>query len=81
MQSVIPNHPVTTTFLMIDNPIPFDRDSLADDRVVWSHVEAELRGEGFPSGAWEPDLKHLLPGFRLSIRDWFDRATRIRPNG
>jgi Uma2 family endonuclease len=26
------------------------------------------------------DGEHLLPGFRLSIRDWFDRATRIRPN-
>ena len=29
----------------------------------------------------ELDGEHLLPGFRLSIRDWFDRATRIRPNG
>ena len=24
--------------------------------------------------------EQLLPGFRLSIGDWFDRATRIRPN-
>ena len=23
--------------------------------------------------------EHLLPGFRLSIRDWFDRASRIKP--
>ena len=26
------------------------------------------------------DGEQLLPGFRLSIRDWFDRASRIRPN-
>ena len=26
------------------------------------------------------DGEHILPGFRLSIGDWFDRATRIRPN-
>ena len=26
------------------------------------------------------DGEQLLPGFRLSIRDWFDRAARIRPN-
>ena len=26
------------------------------------------------------DGEHLLPGFRLSIRDWFDKALRIRPN-
>ncbi len=26
------------------------------------------------------DGEQLLPGFRLSIRDWFERATRIRPN-
>ncbi len=26
------------------------------------------------------DGELLLPGFRLSIRDWFDRASRIRPN-
>lgn len=26
------------------------------------------------------DGENILPGFRLSIRDWFDRATRIRPN-
>jgi Uma2 family endonuclease len=25
--------------------------------------------------------EHLLPGFRLSIREWFDRASRLRPNG
>ncbi len=24
--------------------------------------------------------EQLLPGFRLSIRDWFERASRIRPN-
>ncbi len=27
------------------------------------------------------DGEQILPGFRLSIRDWFDRASRIRPNG
>ncbi len=27
------------------------------------------------------DGEQILPGFRLSIRDWFDRAWRIRPNG
>jgi Uma2 family endonuclease len=26
------------------------------------------------------DGEQLLPGFRLSIRDWFHRASRIRPN-
>ncbi len=26
------------------------------------------------------DGEQILPGFRLSIRDWFDRASRIRPN-
>ncbi len=26
------------------------------------------------------DGEQLLPGFFLSIRDWFDRASRIRPN-
>ncbi len=26
------------------------------------------------------DGEQLLPGFRLSIRDWFERAFRIRPN-
>ena len=26
------------------------------------------------------DDEQFLPGFRLSIRDWFDRASRIRPN-
>lgn len=26
------------------------------------------------------DGEQLLPGFRLNIRDWFDRATRIRAN-
>ncbi len=27
------------------------------------------------------DGEQILPGFHLSIRDWFDRASRIRPNG
>ncbi len=27
------------------------------------------------------DGEQLLPGFHLSIRDWFDRASRIKPNG
>ena len=27
------------------------------------------------------DGEQILPGFRLNIRDWFDRASRIRPNG
>ncbi len=26
------------------------------------------------------DGEQVLPGFRLSIRDWFDRASRIKPN-
>ena len=26
------------------------------------------------------DGENILPGFRLSMRDWFDRASRIRPN-
>ena len=26
------------------------------------------------------DGEQILPGFRLNIRDWFERATRIRPN-
>ena len=26
------------------------------------------------------DGETILPGFRLAIRDWFDRASRIRPN-
>ena len=26
------------------------------------------------------DGENILPGFRLSIRDWFDRTSRIRPN-
>lgn len=26
------------------------------------------------------DGENILPGFHLSIRDWFDRASRIRPN-
>lgn len=25
------------------------------------------------------DGEHLLPGFRLSIRDWFERASCIKP--
>ena len=32
------------------------------------------------SEADDLDGEQLLPGFRLSIRDWFDRASRIRPN-
>jgi Uma2 family endonuclease len=28
----------------------------------------------------ELDGEDVLPGFRLSIREWFDRATRLRPN-
>jgi Uma2 family endonuclease len=26
------------------------------------------------------DGENILPGFRLSIREWFDRALRVRPN-
>ena len=28
----------------------------------------------------ELDGEDVLPGFRVSIRDWFDRALRVRPN-
>jgi len=28
----------------------------------------------------ELDGKDVLPGFRVSIRDWFDRSLRVRPS-